>query len=129
SALSARVAPAPPCGDGPSVVVGARSICLRPPGGNMSNVLSGASSSFSPSGHLHVINTITVPAGMEAVAEETRAAYVAYFARQEGFVGSSFFRAESREADGAIRYVNTVVWASRAHFERVVNAGFANANG
>ena len=78
---------------------------------------------------LHVINTITVPAGMESVAEETRATYVEYFRRQEGFVSSTFFKAKTREADGSIRYVNTVVWVSQDAFDRVVNKGFSDENG
>jgi len=79
--------------------------------------------------YIHVVNTITVPPGMEAVAEETRAVYVDYFSRQAGFVGSTFLKATSRESDGAIRYVNTVIWASQAHFDAVVNRGFDNVDG
>lgn len=78
---------------------------------------------------VHVINTITVPEGMEANAESVRAAYVQYFQEQDGFVGSTFYKSLERAADGSIQYVNVVVWASQAHFERVVNQGFQNANG
>ena len=78
--------------------------------------------------YIHVVNTITVPPGMEAVAEETRALYVDYFSRQTGFVGSTFLKATSRESDGAIRYVNTVIWASQAHFDAVVNSAASRPN-
>ena len=78
---------------------------------------------------VHVINTITVPEGMEAQAESVRAEYVRYFQKQDGFVGSTFYKSLERAADGSIQYINTVVWATRAHFERVVNQGFQDANG
>lgn len=78
---------------------------------------------------VHVINTITVPEGMEAQAESVRADYVRYFQKQDGFVGSTFYKSLEREPDGAIKYVNVVVWETRAHFERVVNQGFQNAQG
>jgi len=78
---------------------------------------------------ISVINTITVPEGMEAQAEGVRADYVRYFQQQDGFVGSTFYKSLDREADGSLRYVNVVVWASYAHFERVVNKGFQDANG
>ncbi|GAB3038834.1 antibiotic biosynthesis monooxygenase family protein [Bowmanella dokdonensis] len=76
-----------------------------------------------------VINTIVVPAGMEAEAERVRSVYVDYFSRQTGFVSSTFYKALNRDDDGALRYVNIVVWASQAHFEQVVNQGFDNAEG
>ncbi|MFC6441498.1 antibiotic biosynthesis monooxygenase [Bowmanella sp. JS7-9] len=79
--------------------------------------------------HISVINTITVPAGMEQMAEDIRHDYVAYFSQQAGFVSSTFYRALQREPDGAIRYINTVVWQSIEHFQQVVNAGFDNAEG
>ena len=78
---------------------------------------------------ISVINTITVPAGMEQEAEHIRAVYVDYFSQQPGFVGSRFYRAQQRESDGSLRYVNTVVWASQADFDRVVNQGFDHAEG
>tara|TARA_R110002167_G_scaffold16347_1_gene64121 strand:+ start:573 stop:1118 length:546 start_codon:yes stop_codon:yes gene_type:complete len=76
-----------------------------------------------------VINTITVPQGMEKIAEQVRAEYVAYFKEQEGFVSSTFYKSIHRENDDAIKYINTVVWQSYAHFERVVNLGFNNDSG
>ncbi|KXI27560.1 antibiotic biosynthesis monooxygenase family protein [Paraglaciecola hydrolytica] len=76
-----------------------------------------------------VINTIIVPQGMEAEAELVRAEYVKYFSKQAGFVSSTFYRSLNREQDGSLKYVNTVVWASYAHFEQVVNQGFQNAEG
>jgi len=76
-----------------------------------------------------VINTITVPKGMEAIAEEIRDEYVSYFSKQEGFVSSTFYKSINREEDGEIRYINTVVWASYKHFEKVVNTGFNNEMG
>ncbi len=79
--------------------------------------------------HISVINTISVPAGMEDIAEQVRAEYVAYFERQDGFVSSTFYRSIKREPDNSIRYVNIVVWQSRSHFEKVVNKGFENAQG
>ena len=79
--------------------------------------------------HISVINTIIVPAGMEDIAEQVRNDYVAYFSQQEGFVSSTFYKSINRESDNAIRYVNTVVWASYAHFQQVVNQGFDNAEG
>ena len=78
---------------------------------------------------VHVINTIIVPEGMEAQAESARAEYVRYFQKQDGFVGSTFYKSLEREPDGAVKYVNVVVWETRAHFERVVNQGFQNAQG
>ncbi len=76
-----------------------------------------------------VINTITVPEGMELTAEQVRYEYVSYFSEQEGFVSSTFYRAVNRESDGSIKYINTVVWASYMHFEKVVNIGFSNQSG
>jgi heme-degrading monooxygenase HmoA len=78
---------------------------------------------------ISVINTITVPQGMENEAEAIRDQYVAYFKAQQGFVSSSFYRCISREEDGALRYVNIVVWSSYEAFEKVVNLGFQNADG
>lgn len=78
---------------------------------------------------ISVINTIIVPAGMEDIAEQVRNDYVAYFSHQEGFVSSTFYKSIHRESDNAVRYVNTVVWASYAHFQQVVNSGFNNADG
>ncbi len=76
-----------------------------------------------------VINTITVPKGMEVVAEQVRDEYVSYFSEQEGFISSTFYKSIHRESDDSIKYINTVVWASYAHFEKVVNIGFKNAQG
>ena len=76
-----------------------------------------------------VINTITVPDGMESTAEEIRDEYVQYFSKQEGFVSSTFYKSIQRDEDGSIRYVNTVVWASYSCFEKVVNTGFENESG
>lgn len=76
-----------------------------------------------------VINTITVPPGMEAIAESVRDEYIAYFKGQDGFVGSTFYKSMEREPDGSIKYVNTVVWKSYRHFENVVNQGFSNPKG
>lgn len=76
-----------------------------------------------------VINTILVPKGMEAIAESVRNEYVEYFQKQDGFVSSTFYKAVNREQEGAIQYVNIVVWQSYGHFEQVVNNGFANAQG
>ncbi len=73
-----------------------------------------------------VINTITVPAGMEVIAEEVREEYVNYFKKQEGFVSSTFYKSINREKDNAIRYVNIVVWKSKEHFGSLVNIGFEN---
>lgn len=78
---------------------------------------------------VHVINTITVPEGMEAQAESVRAQYVAYFQKQDGFAGSTFYKSLDRESNGSIKFVNVVVWATYAHFERVVNKGFQDAQG
>ncbi|MFQ3280937.1 antibiotic biosynthesis monooxygenase family protein [Reinekea sp.] len=76
-----------------------------------------------------VINTITVPSGMEGIAESVRNEYVDYFSEQEGFVSSTFFKSINREDDGAVKYINTVVWESYEHFEKIVNVGFENAEG
>lgn len=78
---------------------------------------------------ISVINTILVPAGMEAEAEYIRDEYVKYFQQKAGFVSSTFYRSIKREEDGAIKYINTVVWESYADFENVVNAGFNNQDG
>lgn len=78
---------------------------------------------------LSVINTISVPLGMEEEAEAIRADYVAYFQEQDGFVSSSFYKSLKRESDGTIKYINVIVWASYAHFEAVVNLGFQNEDG
>ncbi|WP_444894585.1 antibiotic biosynthesis monooxygenase family protein [Microbulbifer sp. JMSA004] len=76
-----------------------------------------------------VINTIVVPNGMEATAQQVRDEYVSYFSKQEGFVSSTFYKSVNREQDGSIKYINTVVWASYNHFEKVVNIGFDNQLG
>ncbi len=76
-----------------------------------------------------VINTITVPKGMETTAEQVRGEYIAYFSEQDGFISSTFYKSIHREDDDSIKYINTVVWASHAHFEKVVNIGFKNAQG
>ncbi|MFQ3229449.1 antibiotic biosynthesis monooxygenase family protein [Reinekea sp.] len=78
---------------------------------------------------VHVINTITVPSGMEKTAENVRDEYVSYFRKQDGFVSSTFFKSIDRENDGAIKYINTVVWESYDHFKNVVNLGFENSEG
>lgn len=78
---------------------------------------------------ISVINTITVPEGMEDTAVKVRDEYVLYFSKQDGFVSSTFYKSITREDDNAIKYINIVVWASYAHFEKVVNAGFKNAEG
>ena len=78
---------------------------------------------------INVINTILVPAGMEAEAEKIRAEYIDYFSKQVGFVSSTFYKSINKEADGSTKYVNTVVWASLADFEKAVNQGFQNAEG
>lgn len=79
--------------------------------------------------NISVINTISVPAGMEATAEHIRAVYIDYFRHQDGFVSSTFYKSICREEDNSIRYINIVVWASQAHFEKVVNKGFENELG
>jgi len=76
-----------------------------------------------------VINIITVPKGMESIAEQVREEYVAYFGEQEGFVSSTFYKSISREEDESLKYINTVVWQSYSDFERVVNIGFADSAG
>jgi len=76
-----------------------------------------------------VINTIVVPSGMEATAEQVRDEYVSYFSKQEGFISSTFYRSINREEDDSIKYINTVVWASYDYFEKVVNVGFNNQLG
>jgi len=78
---------------------------------------------------ISVINTIIVPEGMEATAEQVREEYVSYFSEQEGFVSSTFYKSLNREDDGSIKYINTVVWASYPHFDKVVNTGFSNQSG
>ncbi|WP_444930917.1 antibiotic biosynthesis monooxygenase family protein [Microbulbifer sp. SSSA002] len=78
---------------------------------------------------VHVVNTITVPSGMEETAERIRNEYVSYFSKQDGFVSSTFFKSINREEDGSIKYINTVVWESYGHFEKVVNLGFNNSEG
>lgn len=78
---------------------------------------------------LSVINTISVPAGMEQQAEQVRQEYVNYFSKQAGFVSSTFYKSITPQDDGATQYVNIVVWASYEHFTAVVNKGFANADG
>lgn len=78
---------------------------------------------------LSVINTITVPVGMETVAEEVRQEYIEYFKTQPGYVSSTFYREAHRSENGSIRYINIVVWASNKHFEAVVNQGFSNVSG
>ena len=76
-----------------------------------------------------VINTITVPSGMESIAEKIREEYTTYFSNQVGFVSSTLYQSMSREKDGSIKYVNTVVWESYNDFEKVVNGGFSDENG
>lgn len=76
-----------------------------------------------------VINTITVPEGMESIAEEVREKYVEYFSKQEGFVESVFYKSIERENDGSIKYVNIVVWETLEAFNSVVNTGFYDENG
>jgi Antibiotic biosynthesis monooxygenase. len=76
-----------------------------------------------------VINTIIVPKGMEVTAENIRDEYVSYFSKQEGFVSSVFYKSICREPDGSLKYINTVVWKSYAHFEKVVNSGFKSEHG
>lgn len=78
---------------------------------------------------ISIINTITVPLGMESKAEAVREEYVAYFQQQDGFVRSTFYKSLNREADGSLKYINTVVWKSYSHYEQVVNLGFSNADG
>lgn len=77
--------------------------------------------------NVHVINAIEVPKGMESVAEEVRDRYVDYFRQQDGFCGSTFYRA--RDVGSSFHYVNIVIWESQEAFERVVNLGFKNADG
>ncbi|MBQ0725798.1 MAG: hypothetical protein KBT77_00470 [Thalassolituus oleivorans] len=76
-----------------------------------------------------VINTITVPLGMEEIAVNIRNEYVLYFSKQDGFVSSTFYKSINREEDNTINYINIVVWASYSHFEKVVNSGFDNVEG
>ncbi|AFV00114.1 antibiotic biosynthesis monooxygenase family protein [Simiduia agarivorans] len=76
-----------------------------------------------------IINHIVVPAGMQSVAESIRDQYIAYFKTQDGFVSSTFYRSLDTEADGSIKYVNTVVWQSFQHYQAVVNKGFSNPDG
>ncbi|MET1256455.1 antibiotic biosynthesis monooxygenase family protein [Aliikangiella maris] len=78
---------------------------------------------------ISVINTIIVPRGMESIAEKVREEYVLYFSQQAGFVSSTFYQAINREDDGAIKYINTVVWESYEHYQEVVNIGFTNQDG
>ena len=78
---------------------------------------------------ISVINTIKVPKGMEAEAEEVRNVYVSYFKRQPGFVSSSFYKSIEREKDDIIKYINIVVWESLEAFNHVVNQGFSNDEG
>jgi heme-degrading monooxygenase HmoA len=78
---------------------------------------------------ISVINTITVPKGMEETAERIRAEYIAYFSKQNGFISSTFYKSISREDDDSIKYINTVVWLSESHFKNVVNLGFENDMG
>lgn len=78
---------------------------------------------------ISVINTITVPRTMETVAEQVRDEYVSYFSGQDGFISSTFYKSINREEDGSIKYINTIVWASYSHFEKVVNVGFDDAEG
>ena len=78
---------------------------------------------------ISVINTITVPKGLELTAEKVRNDYIEYFKQQAGFVSSTFYRSINNEADGSVKYVNIVVWASNSHFEQVVNLGFSHAEG
>lgn len=78
---------------------------------------------------ISVINNIIVPAGMEQKAETIRAEYVKYFSGKEGFISSTFYRSHEREADGSIKYINIIVWASISDFEQVVNEGFTNVDG
>lgn len=64
---------------------------------------------------------------MESVAEETRDQYIDYFRTQDGYCGSTFYKA--LDDGSAFHYVNIVVWRSKADFERVVNLGFKNTDG
>lgn len=77
--------------------------------------------------HVHVINAIEVPQGMEETAVEVRNQYVDYFRTQPGFVSSTFYRA--LDGDSAYTFINVVVWQSKAAFEAVVNHGFDAAEG
>lgn len=76
-----------------------------------------------------VINSISVPKGMEAEAELVRTEYVEYFSKQEGFVSSTFYKSLEKDKEGSSKYVNIVVWASYSHLEKVVNKGFENEAG
>ncbi len=78
---------------------------------------------------ISVINTITVPKGMEETAEKVRDEYISYFKQQKGFVSSTFYKSIHREDDGSIKYINAVVWQSYDCFESVVNLGFSNSLG
>jgi heme-degrading monooxygenase HmoA len=79
--------------------------------------------------HISIINTILVPEGMESQAELVRSEYINYFAKQEGFISSVFYKSTKRESDNAIKYVNIVVWESQLYYEQVVNKGFQNKDG
>lgn len=76
-----------------------------------------------------VINTITVPDGMEDIAIRVRDEYVSYFSKQDGFVSATFYKSINRENDNSVKYINIVVWESYSQFEKVVNAGFDNIEG
>lgn len=78
---------------------------------------------------ISVINMITVPDGMDEIAIQIRDEYASYFSKQDGFLSSTFYKSIHREPDNSMKYINTVVWASYAHFEKVVNAGFGNPEG
>ena len=78
---------------------------------------------------LSVINTISVPAGMEQQAEQVRQQYVDYFSAQAGFVSSTLYKSITRQNDDSMQYVNIVVWASYEHFAAVVSKGFVNSDG
>lgn len=66
---------------------------------------------------------------MEESAEAIRNTYIEYFKKQDGFISSTFYKSIHEEQDGAIKYVNMIVWESRGHFEAVVNSGFENEQG
>ncbi len=77
--------------------------------------------------HIHVINSIVVPEGMEEEAVRVRDHYISYFQRQPGFVSSTFYKA--LDVGSSFHFVNVVVWDSQASFDAVVNSGFDNIEG
>lgn len=78
---------------------------------------------------VHIINNILVPEDMIDEAELIRSQYNKYFSKQNGFVGSTFYKSRTKEEDGSTKYINIVVWSSMSHAENVVNAGFDNEAG